>query len=363
VVFPLEAVIFDFDGVVLDSETPEYESHRRIYERCGVPLTIEEWCGAIGVWTEGHDDQRFARLCERAAAPPAREAYHEERRRIFASLVPVEPMRGIRELLGVLNDAGVATAIASTAPSGWVVPSAERIGIRSSFRAVVTGDEVARRKPAPDVYLEAARRLGVDPARSIAIEDSAPGIASARAAGMKTVAIPHWLTEAHDLGLADLRVAHAGELTLARLTALLQMEALLEHTVEADVSAAFAWGFWTNVKNWDDPPAQFALEGPFAEGARGTTALPGQPLLTWHVRDVRPPRSAAIEMAFDGATLRFEWRFDPVAGDRSRMTQRVVLSGENAAAYADHVRSSFEPNMPAGMTRLAAMMERASRHR
>jgi beta-phosphoglucomutase-like phosphatase (HAD superfamily) len=84
----------------------------------------------------------------------------------------------------------------------------------------VTGDQVARRKPAPDVYLEAARRLGVEPARAIAIEDSAPGIAAARAAGMKAIAIPHWLTERHDLGSADLTVAHAGELTLDRLAAL-----------------------------------------------------------------------------------------------------------------------------------------------
>jgi len=71
------------------------------------------------------------------------------------------------------------------------------------------------------VYLEAARRLGVDPTRSIAVEDSGPGITAARAAGMKTVAIPHWLTERHDLSAADLRVAHAGELTPARLATLL----------------------------------------------------------------------------------------------------------------------------------------------
>ncbi len=74
-----------------------------------------------------------------------------------------------------------------------------------------------RGKPAPDVYLEAARRIGADPGRSVAIEDSAPGIASARAAGLRTIAIPHWLTQGHDLAGADLRVAHAGELTLDTL--------------------------------------------------------------------------------------------------------------------------------------------------
>jgi HAD superfamily hydrolase (TIGR01509 family) len=216
----LAAVIFDFDGVVLDSETPEYESHREIYRRCGVELTEDEWCGLIGTWSEGHDERWVAQLAARAADAPSREEYHAERRRLFTDLLPKEPMRGIRDLLTSLTDRGVPRAIASSAPSRWVVPAVEQIGMSSFFGAIVAGDTVAHRKPAPDVYLEAARRLGVDPARSIAIEDSGPGIAAARAAGMKTVAIPHRLTARHDLTRADLTVAHAGELTLARLEAL-----------------------------------------------------------------------------------------------------------------------------------------------
>jgi|SRR5689334_20957963 len=220
----LAAVIFDFDGVVLDSETPEYESHRRLYERCGVPLTIADWCDAIGLWTEGHDDRRFEALSSRSANAPRRDDYHAERRRIFEALLPPEPMRGIRELLTALDQAGVPTAIASTAPARWVVPAAERIGLRAHFTVIVTGDVVSRRKPAPDVYLEAARQLGVDPSRTVAIEDSAPGVAAARAAGMTVVAIPHWLTETHDLTGAHLLVRHAGELTLERLDRLLGEE-------------------------------------------------------------------------------------------------------------------------------------------
>ena len=214
------AVIFDFDGIVLDSETPEYESHRRIYQRCGVTLTVDEWCGVIGTWSEGHDEQWFTRLCERSAGAPARQDYFAERRRIFEAIVPAGPMRGVRELLTLLGDAGIPVAIASSAPARWVVGAVERLGLRPLFGAVVTGDEVAHRKPAPDVYLEAARRLGADPARSFAIEDSGPGLAAARAAGMKAIAIPHWLTERHDLSGADLTVAHAGELTLDRLVTL-----------------------------------------------------------------------------------------------------------------------------------------------
>jgi beta-phosphoglucomutase-like phosphatase (HAD superfamily) len=93
--------------------------------------------------------------------------------------------------------------------------------MRPLFGAVVAGDQVKHRKPAPDVYLAAALELGVDPRHSIAIEDSGPGVAAARAAGMKAVAIPHWLTARHDLSGADLTVTDAGQLSLDRLEALI----------------------------------------------------------------------------------------------------------------------------------------------
>jgi HAD superfamily hydrolase (TIGR01509 family) len=217
----LGAVIFDFDGVVFDSETPEYESHRRLYEACGIALTVDEWCGAIGVWSADHDDRRFDVLCARAERPPSRDAYHARRHAIFEELAPRDPMPGILDLLATLDAANVLTAIASTAPARWVRPAVDRLGLARRFRAIVTGDDVLRRKPAPDVYLEAARRIGVEPSRAVAIEDSAPGVAAARAAGLRVVAIPHWLTATHDLDAADLQVADAGVLTLDALSALI----------------------------------------------------------------------------------------------------------------------------------------------
>jgi len=214
--------VFDFDGVILDSETPEYESNRLIYERCGATLTVDEWCEQIGIYTEGQEERWFQRLCERVSRPPStHEEYAAERKRHFAKLVPREPRQGIRELLEALRDAGVPTAIASSAPARWVVPAATRIGMTPLFQTIVSSDDVARGKPAPDVYIEATRRLVADPAKSVAIEDSGPGLAAARAAGLKTVAIPHWLTERHELSGADLRVRHAGELSVARLATLL----------------------------------------------------------------------------------------------------------------------------------------------
>lgn len=213
----LAAVVFDFDGVIIDSETPEYESHRRVFERYGASLTTAEWCHQIGIWNAAQDQFWFRELCGRSSSAPDAGTFLAEKRHIFEEIAPRETMRGIRDLVSVLAAARIPMAIASSSSESWVTRGLDRVGARGLFAAVVSGNDVANRKPAPDVYLEAARRLGVDPRLAVAVEDSAPGIAAARAAGMATVAIPHWLTEEHDLSGADLRVAHAGDLTIARL--------------------------------------------------------------------------------------------------------------------------------------------------
>ena len=135
----------------------------------------------------------------------------------------------------------------------------------------------------------------------------------------------------------------------------------LEYSVEAEVSPAFAWQFRTDVSNWSDPPAQFALDGPFEVGARGTTQLPGQETLHWRLREVRHGESFVTEMELDRATLTFEWYFDRVSEDRTKLTQRIVLSGDNAGAYAGQVEAGFGPNLPDGMRRIAAEMVAAQR--
>jgi HAD superfamily hydrolase (TIGR01509 family) len=217
----LAAIVFDFDGVVLDSEWAAYEAHRRVYARCGVPLSREDWCSQVGVAMEEEEVSPWAsRMRALSGDAPDPEDFVTETERLFNALVADVPMRGIAELLDRVALARVAVALASASHSRYVEQGLTRIGLRERFGVVVTGSDVRRKKPAPDVYLEAVRRLGVDARQSIAIEDSEPGIAAARAAGLKTVVIPHWLTEPHDLSAADLRVAHAGELTLERLEAL-----------------------------------------------------------------------------------------------------------------------------------------------
>ena len=130
------------------------------------------------------------------------------------------------------------------------------------------------------------------------------------------------------------------------------------HSVETGATPSFAWTFMSNVANWDDPPAQFHLEGPFVSRASGTTRMPGQPPRHWHLADVTPMQSYTIEFPLNNATLSFEWTFHPLSG-RTRLTQHIRLSGENAAEYLVMVQQAFGSNLAPGMERIAASIDRA----
>jgi hypothetical protein len=135
----------------------------------------------------------------------------------------------------------------------------------------------------------------------------------------------------------------------------------IEHTIEADVSATFAWNFWSNVANWDDPPAEFVLDGPFVAGSAGTTRIPGQDPIQWRIRDVLPGARATIEIELDRATASFTFSFKAVSATRTKLTQRIVLEGENATAYVEHMEAGFG-TLPEGMKRLAAAMTTSAIH-
>ena len=133
----------------------------------------------------------------------------------------------------------------------------------------------------------------------------------------------------------------------------------ITHSVDANASPAFAWNYMTNVANWDDPPAKFELDGPFKFGSSGMTRMPGQEPLHWHIRSVSLMEAYTLEMALDRAALSFEWRFDGLNGGRTRLTQHIVLKGENAAVYEAQMQSAFTLSLAAGMNKIAAAMEQA----
>ena len=132
-------------------------------------------------------------------------------------------MAGVREYINDARRLGLKMAIASSASRRWVVGHIERLGIHAHWDAVLTRDDVARSKPSPDLYVAATKALDVAPEHAVALEDSPHGIAAAKDAGLRAVAVPNALTKDLDLSRADVRLSSLAEMPLAKLLAILSV--------------------------------------------------------------------------------------------------------------------------------------------
>ena len=193
------AVIFDMDGVLLDSEPLHYEAVRIILAEQGVDFPLEDYFRYLGTTlTSTWDD-----LCDRyPITMPFAQFEARYNADVLAHYRAGAPLiRGARELVEQLREAGVPIAVASSSHRMWVDAALKGAGLSDYFDQTTAGDEVSMGKPSPEIYLKAAEKLGVDPARCIAIEDAPAGVESASAAGMKVVLVRSELT--HDLNLTS----------------------------------------------------------------------------------------------------------------------------------------------------------------
>lgn len=213
----LGAVILDFDGLILDTETPIYAAWRAAFARRGQELPLTEWQHALGTF-RGFDP--CARLSELLGEKVDCDALEQEVRGPY--LAGCEAQALLPGVVGLLEDARrlrVQTAVASSATRGWVEGWLGKHGIRDLFDGLCGREDVPRVKPAPDLFLLAAVRLGVEPPACIVFEDSPNGIRAAREAGMRCVAVPNDVTRPLALGEPDLvleTVADAPLLEIAR---------------------------------------------------------------------------------------------------------------------------------------------------
>jgi HAD superfamily hydrolase (TIGR01509 family) len=197
-------VVFDLDGVVVDSEPTHERANAEYLAGLGGTLAPELARAMLGRRVRDLTDA----VARQAGLPPD-EAF-AGREAVFWRMLEEEalsPMPGLRPALARLAAAGLPLAVASSGTRAYVGHVLDRLGVAGAFAAVVSGEEVAEGKPAPDVYLLAAGRLRADPAACVAVEDAPHGIAAARAAGMRVVAVPHARTRALDLSRADVVVA------------------------------------------------------------------------------------------------------------------------------------------------------------
>jgi HAD superfamily hydrolase (TIGR01509 family) len=217
---PLKAVLFDFDGKILDTETPEFEEWRSTFRARGHELSLDVWQHSVG--TVGAYDP-CAHLADLTGTPFDHDALRKEvyaRHQTRCEAQPLLP--GVVDRVREARAAGLKTAVASSSLSEWVEGWLARHHIRDLFDAVCTRDEVRQVKPAPDLFLLAATRLGVPPDRCLVFEDSPNGISAARAAGMRCVAIPNPLTRHLPLGEADFVVESLADYSLAEILSRLE---------------------------------------------------------------------------------------------------------------------------------------------
>jgi HAD superfamily hydrolase (TIGR01509 family) len=210
----VDAVVFDFDGLVLDTEAPVYAAWCATFEAYGaVPPSPEEWGAYIG--TDSDDRELLDLLVETASVPVDIDEMHARRRAHRDTLLAAEAvLPGVSAWIDEAIAGGLGVAIASSSPDDWVLGHLDRLGLRRHFHHVMCAGPGRQAKPEPDTYLAACMALGVEPQRALAVEDSAHGITAAKSAGLLCVTVPNPLTKSLDLSAADLRLESLAECSL-----------------------------------------------------------------------------------------------------------------------------------------------------
>jgi HAD superfamily hydrolase (TIGR01509 family) len=214
----VRALVFDFDGLILDTEVPVFTAWSETYERHGQRLSPEFWATIIGYGADRFDP--LADLERRVGRPIDRDAVQVARRQRQLELtLALEILPGVREWRHEAADRGVRLGVASSSGRSWVTGHLERLGL-DGWDCVRCGDDVERTKPAPDLYLAALDCLGVTPEEAVAVEDSRVGVEAAKVAGLFCVAVPSSLTAGHDFSRADLVLRSLAEVRFSEVAQL-----------------------------------------------------------------------------------------------------------------------------------------------
>jgi HAD superfamily hydrolase (TIGR01509 family) len=215
----IKALVFDFDGLILETEGPIYQSWQEQYAAYGVPLPLETWGQIIG--TSDHFDV-FGELERLAGRKLDREAVVARQKARETALVEGQPVRpGVEQYLQDARRLGLKIGLASSSSCAWVTGHLRRLGLLDYFDCICARDDVRLTKPDPQLYTLAASRLEVDPGEAVAIEDSPNGILAAKRAGLHCLAVPNELTRQLSLDQADLCVESLADFPLEKLLAAL----------------------------------------------------------------------------------------------------------------------------------------------
>ncbi len=213
----IRGIIFDFDGLILETEGPVYQSWVELYQEYGAELPIDLWAGVIGTSNLEHLDifglleDITGRKLDREALTPRRAAREME----ICLEQPVLP--GVIKMIHSAKELGLGLGIASSSNRSWVVGHLTRLGLVNHFEVIHTSDDVERTKPDPTLFKLALASLDLKPEEAIVFEDSPNGVTAAKASGIFTVAVPNGITRQLNLDHADLILDSLTDLSLTEI--------------------------------------------------------------------------------------------------------------------------------------------------
>lgn len=212
----IKALVFDFDGLIMDTETEEYRVLQEMFQTYKAELPLDVWGQCIGTRQEDFDvigylEQQIKQTVDRE------DFYTHWREKVAFRLEKQQALPGVEGYLQTAKDLGLKVGLATSSSTEWVSNHLRRIGLWDHFDCVRTADDVKRVKPDPELYLAAAECLGVKPEEAIAFEDSVNGSQAAKRAGMYCVIVPNEVTKAMTFGDVDHRMASLAEMELEAL--------------------------------------------------------------------------------------------------------------------------------------------------
>jgi HAD superfamily hydrolase (TIGR01509 family) len=217
----IKALVFDFDGLLVDTESSSFTSWQEIYQEYACDLALDVWAAVLGGSGQEFDPcAHLAKLIGQAVDADALRARRRQRKLELAAHATLLP--GIAEALIRAKHLSLRLAVASSSSRQWVVGHLNRLQVTEYFDTIVCADDVTQVKPDPALYCTAVARLGVQASEAVAIEDAFVGLCAAKAAGLACVVVPNRFTQPFDFRAADLRLRSFADMSLDELLTHLQ---------------------------------------------------------------------------------------------------------------------------------------------
>jgi putative hydrolase of the HAD superfamily len=210
-----QVLIFDFDGLIVDTESISVEQFRKNFSKVGLVFDLDAYLKLIGTASEGEYDpwKIYAdHTGDQRSLEQVREQYNQEMHEVVEQSAPME---GVIELIDQAKSHGILLAVGSSSNKAWVYPKLKHFGIIDKFDTIVTCDDVSQAKPSPEIFLTILDRLQVKPENALVLEDSKNGCLASRNAGIRVVLVPNDITRLENNPYADEELSSLRQINLS----------------------------------------------------------------------------------------------------------------------------------------------------